>query len=371
MDSADLEKLLNTSHTDLDTATLRQAKQLDYYNQTVRGLSYSRQSLLRACPRKYEIYGKYNLKVRRESVTFAFGHAVGAGIQATLAGKSYNEVILAVLLEYDYPIDRCGEENEVRNKKSLWHAFSATDMFYKKYHGGAIPYLGDWEVAKFQKDGKTIDGVELTFVVDMGDGYTFEGHIDLVLFNPTLNRYLVLELKTSGGNVLHEMQFKNSSQPLGYGVVLDAIAGNLQATASFDVLYLVFRTKQVEFVPFQFTKTYEDKARWLMELLLDKDTQSMYETNEFYPTNGSNCFSFFRPCEVDEYCKMSDEQLSHLSQANSGSQMHEVNYRQMEEPTFMLDFDTLLERQQQLTELVQTGGEVDILLNVTNVSDNR
>ena len=346
---------------------LRMITKLDYYNRSYKGLSYSRVEMASACPRKFEIAAKFRLAPRVESATFAYGHAVGAGVQYCLAGKDFNHVMLQVLFNYDYPFEKQGSDSEQRSKKSYWWALDTIERFYKMYTSGQMPYLAGWEVAKFtNSDGVKVPAVELTFVVDMGEGWTYEGHIDLVLYNPISNRYLVLELKTTGGKFVDEATYANSDQAVGYGVVIDTIAGNIKASASFDVLYLVNKTSDGSFQPMLFTKTPKDKAEWLMKLLTMQQQVAMYEGNQFYPKYGQSCMDYYRRCEYFNHCKSDNEQLQHIT--NNVANLDTVTYTQLTNPTFMYTLDELVARQKVLEDYAYgVDTEVDMLLNVTTV----
>lgn len=364
LEEFDLDDVLSE---DMDTSgkPKRVVKRLDYFNLSHQGLSYSRSLDLHRCPRRFELNSKYRLFPRKESVTFAYGHAVGAGVQQTLAGKSLNQVILATMMEYDFPVDKLGEASEIMADKSLWHALLFVRRFHNMYHAGYFTHLAGWELAQFDgEDGVKIPGIELTFVIDLGDGFTYEGHIDLVLYNPKRNRYLVVELKTNGGNTIREEQYENSAQTLGYGAVIDVIAQNIAASASFDVLYIIAKSRSQEYLPFLFTKTPADKARWLYELTIDKSTVEYYETIGHYPLRGEACFDYFRPCSHYNWCK---EDTATLEARQLAVAVHDtVLYQQMDKPTFFFSLQDLIDRQHQITQHLDTNAEseVDMLIDI-------
>jgi hypothetical protein len=359
----EIDDVLNEDMTDSGKPK-RTVKRLDYYNRSYTGLSYSRSMDLHRCPRKFELNSKYQLFPRKESVTFAYGHAVGAGVQRTLAGDSLNKTILATMLEYDFPVDKLGEASEIMADKSLWHALLFVRRFHTMYHAGYFSHLAGWEVAKFEVDGQTILGVELTFVIDLGDGFTHEGHIDIVLYHPVRNRYLVVELKTNGGNVVREEQYENSAQAVGYGAVIDVIAHNMAASSSFDVLYIVAKSRTQEYLPMLFTKTPADKARWLYELTIDKSMVEYYEQIGHYPLRGEACFDYYRPCSHYHWCK---EDTATLEARQLAVAVHDtVLYSKMETPTFFFSLQQLIDRQHQITQILQTNSEseVDMLIDI-------
>lgn len=368
-----VEDALNMDLEELDNARKIRTRTLDYYNRTIYGQSYSRSATLHSCPRKYEISTKYKLRAAMASTTFAFGHAVGSGIQFIIAGKSEHRAMLEAILAYDYPLDEAEDPKTIKDGKTLWNALLILQRFYSLYTGGALGYLDGWEVAKFEYEGTTIDGIELTFVIDLGPALddagneigrrTYEGHIDLVLYNPTTNRYLVLELKTTGGHYVSAAQYQNSKQALGYGVVLDGIAKNFAATASFDVLYMVVKTKTEEIVPFQFTKTYRDKAEFLLSIQDDADLIDRYESIGYYPQRGESCNDFFSACPFLDCCYESNEVLEGRQIPDTFDTAY---FQQMEKPMFFFTLAELLEIQQKLMQYATpaSGGEIEMLLNV-------
>lgn len=369
--SCDLNKLDTILDSD---AALPKENKLDYYNLTYTGMSYSRSLTLHSCPRKYELDAKYAIKARRNSVTFAYGHAIGEGIQAVLAGDSVTLALTKTILAYDFDEDDMGNDSEKAAKKSIWWAVIAVELFAKQYQGGLYSFLDGWEVPEFeftQDDGSVFQrkAAELSFVVDCTQGYTFEGHIDLVLHHPVSNRYMVLELKTTGMTNVNQASYKNSAQALGYGIVVDRIAKNIKASASFDVLYMVFKSRTMEIVPMLFTKTPKLRAQWLTGLISDIQTIEQFEEAGYYPLRGESCFSYFRECEyMANECHMSDELLERsypkLAAREDGEQ-----FSKMEAPDFFFTIQELAERQEELLKVASTNNlsDPDMLLDITNI----
>jgi hypothetical protein len=108
-------------------------------------------------------------------------------------------------------------------------------------------------------------------------------------------------------STVNSATYKNSAQAIGYSVVLDHLFPEL---SSYEVLYLVYKTKQKEFDPLPFTKSYLQRALWIRELLLDIDMISLYEDAEIYPMRGESCFNFFRECEYIYTCTLSTDKLT-------------------------------------------------------------
>lgn len=327
---------------------------LDYYNITHKGLSYSRQLTLHACPRKYELDAKANIKAKRESVTFSYGHAVGTAVQSTLSGHSLNRTLIDTVLAYTHNEDDAGTENEQRAKKSIWWAVVAAEEFWQKYNAGLYKFLEGWEVATYtnSETGQKEFAVELTFVIDIADGFSFEGHIDLVLWHPKKKKLKVVELKTTGSNNVDEASYKNSAQALGYGAVLDLIAQNMKVSSSFDVLYLVYMSRKRTILPMLFHKTVKDRVDWLGSVISDMKIIELYEEYG-YPKHGESCFDFFRQCEYFGICNLSDNAIDRMFPPSEDSEV----YERMSQPTFFFTMDELMQRQESLIQLMTTTGK--------------
>ena len=264
-------------------------------------LSYSSLGTLHSCPRKFQLYRLQSQEEPNDvdgltNITFAFGHAVGEGIQSVMQGLSYEQVIFNIFNIWHADLY---DENPKQNK-SFWVAMLAIQKFIAMRNSG---FLKDYELVYF--NGKP--AVELGFRITFPDGFKFRGFVDVVLRNVITGEILVLELKTSSSTSLSPATYKNSAQALGYSVVLDVLFPEL---SSYKVLYLVFLTKSMEYERLDFTKTYLQRALWVQELLLDIETIKMYENVGIYPMRGESCYSFYRECEYMNLCTLSTHHLA-------------------------------------------------------------
>jgi hypothetical protein len=357
---------------------LPKQNQLDYYNLGFKGMSYSRNLTLHACPRKFELDAKYAIKKRRNSVTFAYGHAVGEGIQAVLSGESLTNSIVRTVLAYDHDEEDEGTINESAKKKSIWWSVLNVELFYKQYNAGLYTFLDGWEIARFdvvdEVTGETTSrpANELSFVVDCTDGFTYEGHIDLVMFHPVKKKFLVVELKTTGLYVVEEASYKNSAQALGYGIVVDVIARNIKMAASFDVLYLVFKSATQEIVPMLFHKTPAMRAQWLNGIVSDIQFIEQCEDSGYYPHRGESCFNYFRECEyLQTECHMPNSMIERSYGSNPVLKLDDTGaaqFTKMEKPDFFFTIEQLAERQTEILRMASTDlVEADLLLDVTTI----
>ncbi len=200
-------------------------------------------------------------------------------------------------LSWKGPLD--AEDDKAQEaRKTAWFVPVAIDCF--------VPHLGDtfagWEVAVF--NGKPAK--ELSFQVDFGGGFLYRGYVDLVLYNPSKDLFLVLELKTTKNRKVDEAMFANSLQGLGYGVILDAIAKSqgLTKPSSYEVLYAVYSSSSYswDFLPFK--KSLLKRVQWLQHLAAQIERIKLYNSLDFWPMHGSSCFNFFRRCEYFGICNL-------------------------------------------------------------------
>ena len=169
-------------------------------------LSHSSIETLHSCPRKFEIYRMNYAPKEKGTIDTAFGHAVGVGVQELLISKSANETLTttntSLLSEYQNAVWKMFlswevdiDEVKPKSKKS----FHAACLAVEKYQQQLLPLLtSEWELAYFE--GKP--AVELGFIIKLPNDYYYRGYVDAVLVNKQEKRFRVLELKTTGLNVV-------------------------------------------------------------------------------------------------------------------------------------------------------------------------
>lgn len=265
----------------------------------IRQLSYSSVNTLNQCARKYELYKRRSTGRTQESeqssVTFAFGHVVGEGIQAVMRGESEEQVIMAMFLMWKPDLFAVHE----RHKKSFWFAMVAVQKFM---HLRAAGFLKEYRLVYYNG----MPATELGFCINFPDGFRLRGFVDAVLEHIESGEVLVLECKTTW-SAIQPANYKNSAQAIGYSVVLDVVFPDI---SSYKVLYLVYHTGEREYTPIPFKKSYLMRAAWIRTLLLEIERIKMYEDAELYPMNGESCFSFGRECEYLQVCTLSTSTLT-------------------------------------------------------------
>lgn len=260
-------------------------------------LSHSSRTTLHGCPRKYQLSkcATSPSPEGRESVTFAYGHSVGMGVQSILEGKSWTQVVWDMYNAWDHS-DIMAEEE--KSNKSFFRAVFAVQSF----NALRTSLLGQYELAYFQDK----PAVELSFKILLPNGFEYRGYVDVVLRHRTTGKYLILELKTTGSKYVAEATYKNSGQALGYSIILDNIA---PGESEYEVQYLVYKSTMEEYESLKFKKSYSDRAFWIKDLMMDADRITYYVEQSRFPTYGEHCHSFFKDCEFLSNCTMSDRFL--------------------------------------------------------------
>lgn len=260
-------------------------------------LSYSMSELLHACPRKYQIQKQRAATGERtfsSSATFAFGHAVGAGVAVYDKTQDLRAAIWAGFLSWNIQFDASGSSGgAVDPKESFPWVVNALEKYADFYHSETD--LADWEVVE----------IEAALLVDLETentlGYKFydTGHADVILRNKHDGRLRIKENKTSGRNVIHPAMYSNSDQALGYSVVASCFG-----ETDYEVMYTVYTKKEERWVQFDFPKSILQRAEWMRSRLLVAEEVDTYSHGNFFPTRGSSCFDYSRECPEYGSCTM-------------------------------------------------------------------
>jgi len=271
-------------------------------------LSHSSRSTLNKCPRKFQLY-RLNALLNEgdpiadlnQQITFDYGSCVGIGIQGLLQHLPMDKIIMEMFLEWSVDL----LDRNPKHKKSFWEALVAVQQFRKITEGG---YLEEYELMYYtNQKGDKKPAVELSFKINLPNGYSYRGFIDGVLRHKLTGAVVVLEDKTTSFRQVNPAMFKNSGQALGYSVILDLLFPDL---SSYTVLYLVYSSTSRDYTELPFEKSATQRALWLTELLMDTKKVDMYEEFGVYPMNGDFCYDFFKDCEYLGLCSMSTERLT-------------------------------------------------------------
>ena len=307
--------------------------------------SYSMQSVLHACPRKYQIkklQAATGTSERIQSVTFSFGHAVGAGVAEYDATLDIDKAIWAAFLAWDIDLLEIETKGVYADGtgKPTGKSFAAAIWALEKYavFVDEETNLRDYETVK----------IEANIAIDFEDGHWYAGHIDELLQHRDTGSYLVKENKTTGLRAVHPALYSNSDQALSYAVVIDMLGGN-----EFEVLYTVYSSSLQEWIQHRFVKSSIKKASWLQDQLLMHQQLDSYAELDFFPMRGASCYDFMRPCEYFGRCDMDQSgvfgvRYDALEKVVSVDQLHAI-----ETVDFYTTLSAIVARQQSklMTEL--------------------
>lgn len=284
----------------------KRAKQDRYYS-LMRGInmySFSTSGALVACPRKLalnklEQAASYERNAAPFStldgnMDFAFGKAFETGVQGYFLGKSESEIFFDTFMSWDLPLFQLHPKEHHKTFTDVWIMLERFKWIFNEH-------FKDWELAYF--NGKP--AIELAFLIELGNGYYYAGHADVIMVHKIDRTYRVLEIKTTNRKWIHPAMYKNSDQAVGYSVVLDSIAKDLETTATFEVFYLICMSEMQKFEILPFTKSRSNRAAWLNTILLDTHTIDLYRKTGIFPKRGASCFDYMKPCQYFDTCDMS------------------------------------------------------------------
>jgi PD-(D/E)XK nuclease superfamily len=301
-----------------------------HYN--LRTMSYSGLQTLLSCEKKYELSRLIPADTTEdndENGHLDFGTIVGNGIQELLIHGDMDKALFQAFLTWP---DNLESDRGLKSAKTFWHAVQAIEKFTELMYGP----LDGYELAVF--NGKP--AVELGFRIDLGSGFVYRGKLDALLIHKVTREFLPLECKTTGWNVVHEAQYANSAQAIGYGIVIDAVAvGMAVEYNSYDVIYPVYKTKAQEWTAFRFPKSNTSRAKWLETLILDVMHIQQYAEWKLFPMRGGSCFSYNKPCRFFSTCTMATNLLV------SDPKYIKVRYDKKEDYPLEFTFEELVQAQ--------------------------
>lgn len=256
-------------------------------------LSYSSLETLNVCERKFQIEKLLvNDFQKEESAHTLFGKAFGAGVQSYFQHQDQDKALFDCWINY-YP------EEEIEGKKTVMRSLIALQKCFPSLDN----LLMEYELVSFE--GKP--AVELSFRLDIDEEYYFVGYVDLVLRHRFTGQYVVLDIKTTGLNLLDlSPLYKNSGQALGYSITLDQIVGH--ELSEYGVIYLVAQLGKTladcKLHTYPFDKSLLDRLNWFITLGLDVERlKRMHQLNSF-PMRGSSCLQYMRPCRHFGTCNL-------------------------------------------------------------------
>ena len=252
---------------------------------------------LHKCPRKRQLQRLWPTREYDASIDTAFGKMFGEGVQQILAKQlPFEELMIKAALEWDVDI-----EEPVKNGKSFTKCWNALCHYAKVVQDSD---LANYEVVIYS--GKP--ACELPFCIALPNGYYYRGKIDLVLQHSISGKYLVVDIKTTGAKYTNPAKFANSSQVLGYSVVMDKVAPGLQ---SYECLYYEYLTESKKWESHSFQLDNLDRAMWIRDLMIDVNIMDRtYSELDEWPKHGEACAGYgMKSCQFLQHCTMQTKNL--------------------------------------------------------------
>lgn len=257
-------------------------------------LSHSSLKTLHTCERLYQLDRLLaGGSVKTDYPATVLGKAYGAGAASYFTYQDQDKALFELWKAYWPRLEDEGKRTQEIAANMLIASFSQIDSL-----------LQDWEVVSF--DGKP--ATELSFRLDIDDLYHYVGYVDVVLRNKYTGRYAVLDVKTTGLNLLDlSPVYQNSPQCIGYSIVLDQIVGS--ELADYDVFYFAGKLGSgngfsPEIKPYIFSKNLQDRLHWFISLGMDVNHLKEMASLNIYPQRGDNCLQFNKPCKHFGVCQL-------------------------------------------------------------------
>lgn len=184
-------------------------------------VSYSQLSSYATCPRQWYLSYVRNLAPYQASIHAVFGTAMHETIQNWLTvmyeqtAKAANEIDLNA-----YLYERLVANYKIQKRLNSHEHFSTSDELQMFYLDGKhiLDYLKKKRGAYFSTKKTYLAGVETLLYQELRPGVYFKGFIDLVFYNEVLDKWLIIDIKTStsGWNDFAKKDDKKIAQILLY-----------------------------------------------------------------------------------------------------------------------------------------------------------
>lgn len=299
-------------------------------------LSYSRFNTLHTCPRKFLLKELKQQRVPFDSVDCSYGTAFGAGVQELFRSGSIDRALVAALAAWDYPEfeDMWGKKHD----KSFWMCTKSLEVFAENQF---LSLYSEYDLANIEGHS----GIELFVYIAVGESYSYQVHVDLVLANRESGALAVAEIKTSG-MVQQEANWGNSEQTLGYYAIIETLSRRYNLPMEPRVYYITQTTGKLSdpyanfgFNVFCYEKDIANSANFVQNLLTNIAIVELYIDSNYFPKRGNSCVTYNKPCEFYGTCDME----SMLTKANDHGEVYESLARS--------DCDFIIDMEEMITSL--------------------
>jgi CRISPR/Cas system-associated exonuclease Cas4 (RecB family) len=168
--------------------------------ESTKNISFSQLQVYSTCPHLWYLSYPKKLAPYTPSIHTVFGTALHETIQQWLtcvyteSVKASNEIDLPALLE-----DRIKKTYKKERFNNGHKDFTTSQELQEFYQDGLdiLDHLKKKRGVYFSTKGTYLAGVEIPLLYQLKQGVYFKGFIDLVFYNETTGRYLIVDIKTS------------------------------------------------------------------------------------------------------------------------------------------------------------------------------
>lgn len=285
--------------------TVREYKPIKVDYKTQKTISFSQFSQYSTCPHQWALNYIHKHQQYTPSIHTVFGTALHETVQAWLdvlyksTISKANEMDLNGLL-----MDRMRKIYKKEKYKVNWKDFSTSKEMLEFYKDGTniLKHLVSKRSEYFSKKKTYLAGIEAPLVFELKKDLYFNGFIDMVFYDESFDRFLLVDLKTStsGWNSYQKKDEIKTSQLLLYKYFFSETFN--VPIESIDVEFMVVRRKineELDFVPKRVQRVVPasgkikmGKVKTLIKEFVNNafDQDGKYQKKSF-PTNPSksNC----------------------------------------------------------------------------------
>ena len=184
-------------------------------------VSYSQLSTYATCPRQWYLTYVKNLAPYRASIHAVFGTAMHETIQHWLTVMYDSTIKAADEIDLNaYLYERLVANYKIQKRLNSHEHFSSSDELQMFYLDGKhiLEFLKKKRRGYFTTKGIYLAGVETLLYQELRPGVMFKGYIDLVFYDERVDKWLIIDIKTStsGWNDYAKKDEKKIAQILLY-----------------------------------------------------------------------------------------------------------------------------------------------------------
>ena len=271
-------------------------------------LSHSTRSSMRDCERKgiefKQMFG--TPPVEERDYSGETGQALHVGLAHWMLSQDEIEATVAFMMKFPYDLELLKPSNDGR---SLEACFATLDQLMNSHT------LKPYQVANIKTQaGEIRPCVEVPFAIKITGSpmpipVWYVGLMDLILYNNTEDRFVVIDLKTTRQHLSDVYaRFQFDEQVIPYGIILEHALGKRIEELDVNYLWAYIDILKPTHEMVEVKKTQIDIHDWLRGLCVDIDRIAKHYHMGWFPraTSGNSCISYNRKCHFFDECYFRD-----------------------------------------------------------------